>query len=326
MIGVADGHGVLGHVAASLCKREIPALLQKYLTIESLSVQDAIRRAIADAHLHICEDAAKIGAVATCIAVKAATDTSISFVNHSLCGADYGTTIALCVMTRKTLYIANVGDSRCMVMRRSNASSSSTAELQTVFITEEHNCATDNERDRVQNEGGALEPSGSEFRIYPVTMSYREAQSRGLSMNLSRALGHIVLNKYGISSEPTLHTIELDDNCEYIVLTGSDGLFVKFTQTTIHTQFVTAIMRDVSSPLRPLFVSPVFFALSSSFQDILPPSTLQAACCNFKENQIGTFVSELLKRADTAWQEKTRTLKKYFGDNITAAIAHVITK
>jgi serine/threonine protein phosphatase PrpC len=224
VLGVADGHGVLGHVAALLCKREIPLLLQKNIT-KGLPVHLALRAALASAHSHICEDAEKIGAIAS-TALKAITrpDKSIAYVNHSLRGADYGTTLSLCIVTRKMLYIANVGDSRCMVVKRSLAYS--TTELQTVFITEEHNCSISSEKVRVQQNGGALEVSGSEFRIYPNTMSCREARSHGLSMNLSRALGHIIMNKHGISAEPALHTVELDNNCEYVVIVGSDGLFV----------------------------------------------------------------------------------------------------
>jgi hypothetical protein len=128
-------------------------------------------------------------------------------------GSDYGTTAIIAIVQDSTLYVACVGDSRCMVLQRdrarapsSNASAaassvaspastpnSSSDDWGIVYESEEHNCDDPRERARVEAEGGALHWTGKEYRVYPNSLDLQEARSQQLTINMSRSLGHIKL-------------------------------------------------------------------------------------------------------------------------------------
>ncbi|HEY9754168.1 MAG TPA: hypothetical protein V6C97_03280 [Oculatellaceae cyanobacterium] len=44
-----------------------------------------------------------------------------------------------------------------------------------------------------------------ELRVYPGDMSFPEAREAKLTLNMSRALGHIILKDYGITPTPGRH-------------------------------------------------------------------------------------------------------------------------
>lgn len=229
---VFDGHGILGHLAADTCRRDLTHLLTRHM-LEGADVSGAIERTAAELHARLNDDADKIrGAALASLAPPPPpppahhahamhhpdhTDTNDHRLpSHAsppkprpltggLFGADYGTTAVIAVVQESTLWIAHVGDSRCMVIQRearrpppksgTHAARRSHDEWQIVHLSEDHNCDLSSERARVQSEGGSLHFTGSEYRVFPNSMDFQEARGQQLTLNMSRSLGHIKLGE-----------------------------------------------------------------------------------------------------------------------------------
>eukprot|EP00490_Sorites_sp_Unknown_P026269 CAMPEP_0114657372 /NCGR_PEP_ID=MMETSP0191-20121206/13834_1 /TAXON_ID=126664 /ORGANISM="Sorites sp." /LENGTH=317 /DNA_ID=CAMNT_0001876633 /DNA_START=969 /DNA_END=1922 /DNA_ORIENTATION=+ len=136
---------------------------------------------------------------------------------------DYGTTACVLVSDGNEVIIANVGDSRCILLEGKPTKNSLKWECKP--ITNDHNPMQRNdERLRVQQDGGAFEQS-KELRLYPGNMKFADAKKRGLAINMTRAVGHPILSKHGLIATPELSRVELVKDHHYIFIMGSDGLF-----------------------------------------------------------------------------------------------------
>jgi len=90
------------------------------------------------------------------------------------------------------------------------------------------------ERERVLESGGALFNTGNEYRVYPANLPFAEARALNLSINMTRALGHIKLGLHGISSIPHIHSMQLpQSDVDTVIVLGSDGLFDVVAQDLI---------------------------------------------------------------------------------------------
>jgi hypothetical protein len=240
-MAVFDGHGILGHLAAASCRRALPVVLYDLIG-KGCDLQTALKETIAQLHEALNEDARMIratvhsslalqssqgGAAAASFSSTANTTLAepLSRRSHSrsgsstptspskvptggLFGNDYGTTAIVVLVQDTTVWIANVGDSRCVMMQREakhgdSPSISSTAttppsqpeDWMIVHESLEDNCDSESERKRVQQDGGALFHTGTEYRVYPASMDFQAARSQQLTLNMSRSLGHIKLGQ-----------------------------------------------------------------------------------------------------------------------------------
>lgn len=252
ILGVADGHGILGHLASAVCAARMPLLLKDLVLLQDQSLEEAVTHAIAVCHAEINERAEQIRGVQppgpgqtdddqdSSVAASSAPPRRngqgqqgrVSSPSRSPIGggaaaavlrnADFGTTIVMCVIQGSKMCVAHVGDSRCIILQREQApaadadhgitssqetpgaapfaSSSAGSWLQS-FVTSDHNGENSSERARVRSEGGSLldvkDPSGDhrEYRVYPSSMSLAEAREMSLTINMTRALGHIKLGQ-----------------------------------------------------------------------------------------------------------------------------------
>ena len=257
---VADGHGILGHLAAHTVAQNLPLLLKDSVLRNKVPLEDAVKQAIAKCHKEIndqaemirgvqigpCEEAAEAAAPARRSSRNGAASPSKpgAGTSNSLRGADYGTTIVVCVIQGARMCVAHVGDSRCMLLQRDIATSTAPATTatpasvaasasasaaaddeskqfdgdsssvgesrvdgswRTVFVSTDHTCDIKSEHARVLASGGSLldvkdaQDQHREYRVYPATMTLQEARVANLTINMSRALGHIKLGQTKIS-------------------------------------------------------------------------------------------------------------------------------
>ena len=196
---------------------------------------------------------------------------------------DYGTTGLVVVIEGSDVYVANVGDSRCVLMewrgtdsvgknsstvreveekeppsadlldkprsrlrsrsppsainrRRSGGNgisrsfsspsasfsslpsasldSSSSSPWRTLFTSNDHDPALAtalgvSEFQRVLAAGGSVLQLPGQYRVYPDSLSLAEAKQRALTLNMSRALGHLMLSQHGVTHKPDCSHISL---------------------------------------------------------------------------------------------------------------------
>jgi serine/threonine protein phosphatase PrpC len=177
---IFDGHG--GNVTAKLCVKKFPEIFRKCLLESPFDYEMALKKRFYLMYQEIEKiKATEVGNTAT-----------IVFINNRL------------------LYCANVGDSSCALIGKTNE-----------FITTEDKCTNKNEMKRIEKEGGTI----IDDRL-------------GGILAVSRGLGDFDLKSKGLTCEPHITKKLIDHNINYCVL-ASDGVWdvlspdevAKITQT-----------------------------------------------------------------------------------------------
>ena len=163
---VFDGHG--GDETAKLCVKRFPEIFRKCLLENPSNYELAIKNSF-----HIMDqEIAKMDKKET------------------------GNTGTIVFINNKMLYCANIGDSSCCLLGKTNE-----------FITIEDKCTNDDEKIRIEKEGGKV----IEDRINGT-------------LNISRSFGDYDLKNKGLISEPHITKKLIDNNFNYCIL-ASDGVW-----------------------------------------------------------------------------------------------------
>ncbi|KAK3225241.1 hypothetical protein Dsin_005103 [Dipteronia sinensis] len=124
---------------------------------------------------------------------------------------------AVCVwVLGRTVFVANIGDAKAVVARSSVADGSQNnleglSSLKAIVVTREHKAIYPQERSRIQKAGGTVSSNG-------------RLQGR---LEVSRAFGDRQFKKFGVVATPDIHSFELTDREQFIIL-GCDGLWGVF--------------------------------------------------------------------------------------------------
>lgn len=77
-------------------------------------------------------------------------------------------------------------------------------------MTLQHNPSVSKaEERRLRAAGAQLFDTGNELRVFPGNMTFSQARQHNLTLNMSRALGHAVLAKWGVIASPTITCLTL---------------------------------------------------------------------------------------------------------------------
>ena len=163
---VFDGHG--GDVTAKLCVKKFPEIFRKSLLANPFDYELAIKKSF---YL---------------------MDKEIENLNVN----ETGNTATIVFIHNKLLYCANVGDSSCCIIGKTNE-----------FLTVNHKCSNKSEIKRIEKEGGQI----IEDRL-------------GGILCITRGLGDFDLKKKGLICEPYITKKLIDHNVEYCVI-ASDGVW-----------------------------------------------------------------------------------------------------
>ena len=163
---IFDGHG--GNVTAKLCVKKYPEIFRKCLLESPLDYESALTKSFFLMDKEI--EQLKVNEV--------------------------GNTATVVFINNKLLYCANVGDSSCALLGKTNE-----------FITVEHKCTNKNEMKRIEKKGGKI----IDDRL-------------GGILAVSRGLGDFDLKTKGLSCEPNIVKKLIDHNLNYCVL-ASDGVW-----------------------------------------------------------------------------------------------------
>ena len=163
---IFDGHG--GSITAKLCVKKYPEIFRKCLIESPFDYEMALKKSfyLMDKEIEKIK-ATEVGNTATVV-----------FINNRL------------------LYCANVGDSSCAIIGKTNE-----------FITTEDKCTNKKEQKRIEKEGGTI----IDDRL-------------GGILAVSRGLGDFDLKTKGLTCEPHITKRLIDHNMHYCVL-ASDGVW-----------------------------------------------------------------------------------------------------
>ncbi|OEL18754.1 putative protein phosphatase 2C 77 [Dichanthelium oligosanthes] len=189
--GVFDGHGgraAVDFVSERLGKNVVSAVLAAGTETRreaSLAEEDAVSAAIRAAYL--------------------ATDSELlaQYQQDVISGGACATTA---LVKNADLYVAHLGDCRAVLSRDGGAA---------VALTADHTCAREDERERIERDGGYVSRSGS--GVWRVQGS----------LAVSRSFGDVGLKRW-VVAEPAVARVPLSAGCEFLVI-ASDGLWDKVT-------------------------------------------------------------------------------------------------
>lgn len=191
MWGVMDGHGEYGHYVAAFVQENLPACLALEKNLRK-SPEESITRATA----------------AMCKRLQE-TDINCSF---------SGSTLVFGVRIDDTLYVANVGDSRCVLCKQG-----ANGQPIAIPLSTDQKPERADEKARILAHGGRVEPlPGPPGECGPARVWLAEADVPGLAM--SRSIGDEVSQTVGVTSIPEIskHQIVGDD---VFAVWASDGVW-----------------------------------------------------------------------------------------------------
>ncbi|KFM25536.1 putative protein phosphatase 2C 12 [Auxenochlorella protothecoides] len=234
---VLDGHGMLGEDASREAGRAIAASLRTAPALHTrglAALSDAEVEALLGAAFQAGHKAA-LGVAAHAPGVYTyprGARGAQTYVLKSLDGGDkayidphlgarileYGTTATVALVQGRALALANVGDSLAVVGREEGGA------YHVDLVSTRHYGADSGERARLAAEVGDAVAVESEDGY----ISVREGRMRGYQLAMTRALGHRLLSKLGVSQAPSVvrRTLGPDDLC---LILASDGVWEVFS-------------------------------------------------------------------------------------------------
>ncbi|KAI8916162.1 phosphatase 2C-like domain-containing protein [Gorgonomyces haynaldii] len=188
---VFDGHGSEGHKVSGHCMRAFPNIV---VALKEELI-DAPETAFAKAFSKVHET----------LLVDTSIDSYMS-----------GTTAVVCLVVGSRVFVANVGDSRLIVVSQDG---------QAKQITIDHTCELESEKQRIISKGGRIEQLYDEklkrfdgpLRIFKGSLPYP-------GIVVTRSIGDACATKLGVLYEPEIFTFELKQDDRYLVL-ATDGLW-----------------------------------------------------------------------------------------------------
>jgi serine/threonine protein phosphatase PrpC len=231
--GVFDGHGEAGADVAEFLRDAVPkAFFASPLLQDWVAVSDNIPRAgtpgasAADTLSLRASARAPVGPTRTRRNVAGALRAALLDAERALLArgdidcALAGSTACIAVVSDiDHLTVANVGDSRAVLLRR-NASGALVAD----GVTVDHKPTLPGETRRILLKGGRVHAlSYDDGPDGPVRVWLGREDSPGLAM--SRSVGDTVGKRAGVSSEPDVYSATLEPGADALLVLATDGLW-----------------------------------------------------------------------------------------------------
>ena len=135
-------------------------------------------------------------------------------------------------LDERTLTVANAGDCKAVLARRGAAAGEEVGagvdSITAIALTTDHKPDRPDEQARIEAAGGYVRPGVGETsdREYMPARLYmsKSKQRLGPGLCMSRSLGDLDGMACGMTAAPELHTVELGEKDEYLIL-ASDGVW-----------------------------------------------------------------------------------------------------
>lgn len=191
--GVFDGHGSDGSKVSNFIKKELEAA---FVSVAKSFISDP-SVALKNMYQLLSEQ----------LKENQAIDTYMS-----------GSTAVVVVSYQNTLYVANIGDSRAVLVQLGESGN-----WKGIPLTTDHNCMDKEELQRVQSAGARVEQllidgeKDGPLRIFKGTLPYP-------GLVVTRAFGDAVASRLGVLSVPEITTWNLTSNDKCLIL-ATDGVW-----------------------------------------------------------------------------------------------------
>ncbi|XP_010526068.1 PREDICTED: probable protein phosphatase 2C 61 isoform X2 [Tarenaya hassleriana] len=216
LCGVFDGHGENGHLVSKIVRNELPAILSGNMNTWPEKQWK-----------EICHD------------TFSTMDKRILKRKKTLDCSSSGTTAVLALRRGEELMIANLGDSRAvMVMAGTNENEDARA----LQLTNDLKPSVPSEAERIRKSNGRVLALEAEPNVHRVWLPFKDYP--GLAM--SRALGDFVLKNYGVIQFPEVFTHRITSDDRFLVL-ASDGVWDVLSNEEVATVVVAAESEKVAA-------------------------------------------------------------------------------
>ncbi|XP_004245370.1 probable protein phosphatase 2C 72 [Solanum lycopersicum] len=210
--GVFDGHGKNGQVVSKFVMNKLPSLLLKCIlslpkiTSPKQNVKHVDEELVKNKNFDKWKDA--------CLNSFKVMDKDIKSLEKLDCSCS-GTTAVVAIRQDDDLIIANLGDSRAVLGRKTEE-----GVIEAVQLTTDLKPSLPSEAERIRNCDGRVLALKEELHIQRVWLPHEDVP--GLAM--SRAFGDFMLKNYGIISKPDVSYHHISPNDQFLVL-ATDGVW-----------------------------------------------------------------------------------------------------
>lgn len=206
--GVFDGHGVNGKHVSNFVAKQMPMYI----------IEDYTKRRKTEGNMFDIRESIAFAVART----EAELGTTGVDINAS------GSTAIFTVRISNTLYVCNIGDSRCIVGRR-NAYGA----IEAAALSRDHKPDDRNEMDRITGMGGVVQPSQNQYGQFmgPARVWIPGRQDVG-GLAIARTMGDMSYTAVGVTSTPEISVHEISPNDVFLVL-GSDGIWDRLSNSEV---------------------------------------------------------------------------------------------
>jgi serine/threonine protein phosphatase PrpC len=188
ILGVFDGHGVLGHKVSDFVHNALPGIILSQPDLLKDS-QSALKKAFDECQNKLLNNDENI-------------DCSVS-----------GCTATVLLIIQGKMFIAHIGDSRAVICEEVNNSIASRN------LTKDHKPNLPEEEERIKFHGGEVKQLSDDapFRIFRPGQDFP-------GINMSRAFGDVLSRELGVIHVPEVNEIKMKVNDSFILIC-SDGIW-----------------------------------------------------------------------------------------------------
>ncbi|CAI2359825.1 unnamed protein product [Moneuplotes crassus] len=237
LFAICDGHGTNGHKASNFLRNTLPKELKNRLQEETRSNGSQsldISKLAEQGKCPLSQDMYNLF-------VNSFLDTNDSLIRQEFDTKFSGSTCCALLIYEKKIFCANVGDSRCILIRipnlkqrlaenshssRVQKSSEDAKELKITVLelSRDHKPDDHDERERIESNGGEIQSyiNSKGICVGPKRVWVKNHNFPGLAM--SRSFGDEIASRVGVSACPEIKETTLTHEDAYIVI-ASDGVW-----------------------------------------------------------------------------------------------------
>jgi serine/threonine protein phosphatase PrpC len=166
--GICDGHGSNGKLVSSFIKNEFPKTFGQ--------------------HLELLYESNGFTKDPTSQEIKQALEMAFEEINERLYGCPFdirfsGSTWVVCIFIKNRCFVANVGDSRAVLVKRK------AGQVVCYPLSDDHKPTLEHEQERIEENGGRVEPYQDQHGRFkgPARVWFKDQDIPGLAMSRSMA-------------------------------------------------------------------------------------------------------------------------------------------
>jgi len=223
LLGLFDGHGPVGERASRTCSFLFDTVLKEHPKFEESPIE-AMVETIAKLHR-------KISTAKDFVTDWSGTTTTLVTINNS----------------DKKIYVAWVGDSRAILVTTMNGWKN----VHAVALTRDHNYSTDEEKERIGNQGGIVSSwKDQEGKELGPLRCWKDESMTSPGLAMSKSIGDSVAHSIGVNADADSMEMNIPENADHCALIiASDGVWDVMSNDSV-ANFVVSYMKNKKNEKR----------------------------------------------------------------------------